>query len=91
MGRKREPRRGVWQPRFWEHTLESDDDFERHFDDCHDIPVKHGNVVCPRDWMWLTFHRRGRAGVYPPHWACVGRRPFAMNFDDIAHRVGDHR
>jgi putative transposase len=31
-GRQRERRRGVWQPRFWEHTIETDDDFERHFD-----------------------------------------------------------
>src|SRR3990170_6805636 len=31
MGRQSERRRGVWQPRFWEHTIETDEDFERHF------------------------------------------------------------
>jgi putative transposase len=34
-GRERERRRGVWQRRFWEHTLESEDDFERNFDYIH--------------------------------------------------------
>src|SRR5205807_7102624 len=33
--RRRERRRGVWQPRYWEHTLEDEDDFERHFDYIH--------------------------------------------------------
>ncbi len=33
-GRQRERRRGVWQPRFWEHTIDTDDDFERHFGYC---------------------------------------------------------
>ena len=49
-GRRRERRRGVWQPRYWEHTLEDEDDFERHFDYIHYNPVKHGHVKCPRDW-----------------------------------------
>ncbi len=30
--RKKEGRRGVWQPRFWEPTIESDEDYERYFD-----------------------------------------------------------
>ena len=47
-GREHEGRRGVWQRRFWEHTLESEDDFERHFDYIHYNPVKHGHVRCPR-------------------------------------------
>lgn len=80
--RQREHRRGVWQPRFWEHTLEEDDDFERHFDYIHYNPVKHGYVRCPADWPWSSFHRWVRDGVYPRHWACWsdGR---VLSFDDI--------
>ncbi len=44
--RKREKRRGVWQPRYGEHTLEDEDDFERHFDYIHFNPGKHGHVRC---------------------------------------------
>ncbi len=86
--RRREQRRGVWQPRFWEHALEKDDDFERHFDDIHDNPVKHGYVKRPRDWAWSSFHRWVRAGVYPEHWACWndgGDFPF----NDIEKTVGE--
>jgi putative transposase len=43
-------RRGVWQPKFWEHTLETVEQFERHFDYVHYNPVKHGLVKCPSDW-----------------------------------------
>src|SRR5882724_7839909 len=55
--RVREGRRGVWQPRFWEHTLEDEHDFERHFDYIHYNPVKHGHVKCPCDWRWSSFQR----------------------------------
>ncbi|HEX8203955.1 MAG TPA: transposase, partial [Isosphaeraceae bacterium] len=34
-GRRRDGRRGVLQPKFWEHTLRDERDFERHFDYIH--------------------------------------------------------
>ena len=61
--RRRERRRGVWQPRYWEHTLEDEDDFERHFDYIHYNPVKDGHVKCPRDWRGSSFHRWVARGV----------------------------
>ena len=48
--RKKNRRRGVWQRRFWERVLISEDDFRAYFDDIHWNPVKHGYVKCPRDW-----------------------------------------
>ncbi len=48
-GRQRDGRRGVWQPKYWEHTLEDEDDFERHFDYIHYNPVKHRHVRCPHE------------------------------------------
>jgi putative transposase len=86
-GRAQEGRRGVWQRRFWEHTLESEDDFERHFDYIHYNPVKHRHVRCPRDWPWSSFHRWVTAGVYPADWACGVRGP--LYFSDIADSVGE--
>jgi putative transposase len=73
-GRRRERERGVWQRRFWEHTIASDDDFDRHFDYIHYNPVKHGHVARPRDWPWSSFHRWVAAGVYPADWACCADR-----------------
>jgi putative transposase len=86
-GRKRQRRRGVWQRRFWEHTLESEDDFERHFDYIHYNPVKHKLVACPRDWVWSSFHRWVAAGVYPGDWACTNHPP--PDFHDIEDTVGE--
>ncbi len=35
--------RGIWQRRYWEHTLRDEDDFARHVDYIHFNPVKHGH------------------------------------------------
>ena len=76
-GKHRERRRGVWQPRFWEHTIEDEEDFDRHFDYLHYNPVKHGLVNCVQDWPSSSFHRWVREGVYPPDWG--GRSVAAMS------------
>src|SRR5258708_27668481 len=41
--RKRE--RGIWQRRYWEHTIRDEGDFARHVDYIHFNPVKHGHVA----------------------------------------------
>lgn len=73
--------RGVWQPRYWEHTIADEDDFERHFDYLHYNPVKHGHARCPNDWPESSFHRWVKAGVYNQDWGCAAREP--LNFDDL--------
>jgi len=87
-GRAREGRRGVWQPKFWEHTLETETDFERHFDYVHYNPVKHALAKCPRDWRWSSFHRWVRAGVYEKNWACGDHEP-PIDFGVIDDSVGE--
>jgi putative transposase len=67
-GVRREHRRGIWQRRYWEHTIEDEDDFERHFDYLHFNPVKHGYVRSPCEWPWSSFHRWVKAGVYDRAW-----------------------
>lgn len=66
--RQQNRRRGVWQRRYWEHTIEDADDFEVHFDYIHFNPVKHGYVAAPADWPHSSFHRWVELGVYEPHW-----------------------
>jgi len=68
-GQRRQERRGVWQPRFMEHTIRDECDFEGHFDYVHYNPVKHGYVDAPAKWPWTTFHKYVRLGTYPPNWA----------------------
>jgi putative transposase len=85
-GRRNQRRRGVWQPRFWEHMIRDETDFERHFDYIHYNPVKHGYVSRPRDWPWSSFHRWVRAGVHPVDWGCSPDAGF--DFTEIAAWVG---
>lgn len=61
--------RGIWQRRYWEHTLRDDGDFVGHADYIHFNPVKHTHVPRVRDWPYSSFHRMVRLGVYPIDWA----------------------
>ncbi len=61
--------RGIWQRRYWEHTLRDEGDFARHVDYIHFNPVKHGHVSRVRDWPHSSFHRMVKLGVYPLDWA----------------------
>jgi putative transposase len=61
--------RGIWQRRFWEHTIRDENDFRRHIDYIHFNPVKHRHVTCVADWPHSSFHRYVRAGIYPADWA----------------------
>lgn len=48
---------GIWQRRFWEHTVRDDDDLQRHVDYIHFNPVKHDHAAKPADWPYSTIHR----------------------------------
>jgi len=64
--------RGIWQRRFWEHTIRDEADYAAHIDYVHINPVKHGYVKRVVDWPYSTFHRDVERGVYPRDWAGVG-------------------
>lgn len=87
-GKKRDGRRGVWQSKFWEHTIKDEVDFDRHYDYIHFNPVKHGYVRCPSEWEWSSFHRWVKEGVYPEDWACGDDRQ-NLDFRDIDKTVGE--
>ncbi len=61
--------RGIWQRRYWEHTLRDDADFEKHVNYIHFNPVKHGHVARVKDWPHSSFHRMVRLGIYSLDWA----------------------
>jgi putative transposase len=65
-------RRGVWQPRFHEHTIRDETDLEKHADYLHFNPVKHGYVKRPWDWQWSTFRRFVESGQYDRDWGSHG-------------------
>jgi putative transposase len=75
--RTRQQYRGLWQKRFWEHTVRDDADLTRCCDYIHFNPVKHRHATCPHAWSWTTFHRFVRERRYDADWccACNGRTP----------------
>ena len=66
--RKERGERGVWQRRFWEHTVEDEDDLKRCLDYSHHNPAKHGLVKRVQDYPWSTFRKFVAMGEYELHW-----------------------
>jgi len=60
--------RGIWQRRFWEHTIADETDYTAHMDYIHYNPVKHGWVRTVKEWPFSSFHRLVERGVYPADW-----------------------
>lgn len=58
----------IWQRRFWEHRIRSDEDFRLHLDYIHINPVRHGLVGHAALWKYSSFSRCVRAGWYPEDW-----------------------
>ena len=71
-GRLAKGERGIWQRRYWEHTIRNDLDHARHVDYVHFNPVKHGYVGRARDWPYSSFSQFVDAGVYTIDWAEAG-------------------
>ncbi|MGV6848317.1 MAG: REP-associated tyrosine transposase [Marinibacterium sp.] len=65
--RKREC--GIWQRRFWEHTIRDENDYRLHVAYCWGNPVKHGLVASASEWPFSSIHRDIREGRVDPEWA----------------------
>jgi|HubBroStandDraft_6_1064221.scaffolds.fasta_scaffold1387114_1 putative transposase len=64
--------RGIWQRRYWEHTVRDERDYAAHMDYIHFNPVKHGLTERPSDWPFSSFRRCVAAGFYPAEWVGGG-------------------
>lgn len=60
--------RGIWQRRFWEHTIRDKEDYDAHIRYCWGNPVKHGLCDAPMDWPYSSIHRDIRLGKVDPEW-----------------------
>jgi putative transposase len=65
---KKRGERGIWQRRYWEHTIRDDRDYAAHMDYTHFNPVKHGLVQNAADWPFSSFRRCAAKGIYPAEW-----------------------
>lgn len=60
--------KGIWQRRFWEHTIRDPADRQRCLDYIHLNPVKHGYCASPAEWPFSSFRRAVQRGEYAPNW-----------------------
>jgi putative transposase len=63
--------RGIWQRRFWEHTIRDEADCAAHVDYIHYNPVKHGYAKHPADWAHSSIHRFIADGRLTADWAAA--------------------
>ena len=73
--------RGIWQRRFWEHTVRDEDDLKRCVDYIHWNPIKHGLVERVQDYPWSTFHQHARRGEYALEWGAEDPCPRTMDLE----------
>jgi putative transposase len=59
---------GIWQRRFWEHTIKNENDLNRHIDYIHFNPVKHGYVKTVKEWKYSSFSKYVKNDVLPLNW-----------------------
>ena len=72
--------RGIWQPRFWEHTIGDENDLEHCVDYIHWNPRKHKLVEQVRNYRWSSFHRFVQLGQYGIDWG--GSDPYSIIDED---------
>ena len=60
--------RGIWQRRFWEHTVRDENDLRRCVNYLHWNPRKHNLAQRVQDWPWSGFHRFVELGEYDLLW-----------------------
>jgi len=73
---------GIWQRRFFEHTIRDDLDYARHVDYIHFNPVKHGHADRPVDWPYSSIHRYITEGILTSDWGTSGVQPEDLGYND---------
>jgi len=66
--RKKKQERGIWQRRFWEHSIRDDEGLNRHIEYIYFNPVKHELVDYVADWEYSSFHRDVKKGLFTNSW-----------------------
>lgn len=60
--------KGIWQRRYYEHTITNEDDLNKHLDYIHYNPVKHGYVRKVMDWEFSSFDKFVKTNNYNINW-----------------------
>ena len=63
--------RGIWQRRFWEHSIRDEKDYALHVNYIHYNPVKHRYVLNPIDWKYSSIHLYVKTGFLAGDWSAA--------------------
>lgn len=67
-GYKNKGEKGIWQRRYFEHTIINEDDLHKHLDYIHYNPVKHEYVQRVKDWEFSSFDKFVNMNNYEINW-----------------------
>ena len=67
-GYKNKREKGIFQHRYFEHTILDENDFEKQLNYIHYNPVKHNLVQNVKDWEYSSFRKFVKQGVYEENW-----------------------
>ena len=68
IGYKNKREKGIFQRRYWEHTITSEEELNNQIDYIHYNPVKHALVNQVKDWQYSSFHKFVKQGLYENDW-----------------------
>ena len=73
--------KGVFQRRYFEHTICSQEELNDHINYIHYNPVKHGYVKCVKDWEHSSFHKFVENNIYDENWGSLTDTKNIKDFD----------
>ena len=68
IGYKNKREKGIFQRRYWEHTIKDEEELNNQINYIHYNPVKHGLVNNVKDWLYSSFHKFVKLGLYENNW-----------------------
>ena len=68
IGYRNKREKGIFQRRYWEHTIRNEEELNKQINYIHYNPVKHGYVHSVKDWDFSSFHKFVQLGFYEENW-----------------------
>ena len=70
IGYKNKREKGIFQRRYFEHTIINEKDLNNQINYIHYNPVKHNYVKSVKDWEYSSFHKYVKKHYYDINWGC---------------------
>lgn len=71
IGYKNKREKGIFQRRYWEHTIKDEEELNNQINYIHYNPVKHDLVNQVKDWQYSSFHKFVKQGLYENDWGSI--------------------